>query len=36
MVYWETAHTIPDQPRFVLDWARQRCAKIELGPEGHV
>lgn len=23
MIYWETAHTIPDQPRFVLDWARQ-------------
>jgi dihydrofolate reductase len=23
MVYWESAHTIPDQPRFVLDWARQ-------------
>jgi dihydrofolate reductase len=23
MVYWETAHTIPDQPQFVLDWARQ-------------
>ena len=23
MVYWETAHTVPDQPRFVLDWARQ-------------
>lgn len=23
MVYWETAHTIPDQPEFVLDWARQ-------------
>ena len=23
MVYWETAHTIPDQPHFVLDWARQ-------------
>lgn len=22
MVYWETAHTIPDQPQFVLDWAR--------------
>jgi dihydrofolate reductase len=22
MIYWETAHTIPDQPRFVLDWAR--------------
>jgi dihydrofolate reductase len=20
---WETAHTIPDQPQFVLDWARQ-------------
>ncbi|WP_088049288.1 dihydrofolate reductase family protein [Virgibacillus dakarensis] len=23
MAYWETAHTIPDQPEFVLDWARQ-------------
>jgi dihydrofolate reductase len=23
MVYWETAHTIPDQPPFILDWARQ-------------
>jgi dihydrofolate reductase len=23
MVYWETAHTIPDLPPFVLDWARQ-------------
>jgi dihydrofolate reductase len=23
MVYWETAHTLPDQPQFVLDWARQ-------------
>jgi dihydrofolate reductase len=23
MVYWETAHTIADQPPFVLDWARQ-------------
>jgi hypothetical protein len=23
MVYWETAHTIPDQAQFVLDWARQ-------------
>jgi dihydrofolate reductase len=22
MVYWETAHTVPDQPDFVLDWAR--------------
>jgi len=23
MVYWETAHTIPGHPQFVLDWARQ-------------
>jgi dihydrofolate reductase len=23
MVYWETAHMVPDQPQFVLDWARQ-------------
>lgn len=23
MVYWETAHTMPDQPRFVPEWARQ-------------
>ena len=23
MVYWETAHNIPDQPQVVLDWARQ-------------
>jgi dihydrofolate reductase len=23
MVYWETAHTIHNQPQFVLDWARQ-------------
>ena len=23
MVYWETAHTIPDQPQVILDWARQ-------------
>jgi hypothetical protein len=23
MEYWETAHMIPDQPRFVLDWARE-------------
>lgn len=23
MVYWESAHMIPDLPRFVLDWARQ-------------
>lgn len=22
MVYWETAHTVADQPDFVLDWAR--------------
>lgn len=23
MVYWETAHTLPDQPQVVLDFARQ-------------
>ncbi|PWU69903.1 dihydrofolate reductase family protein [Gracilibacillus dipsosauri] len=23
MAYWETAHRIPDQPEFVLDWAHQ-------------
>ena len=23
MVYWETAHTVGDQPQFVLDFARQ-------------
>ena len=23
MLYWETAHTVPDQPEFVLAWARQ-------------
>jgi dihydrofolate reductase len=23
MVYWETAHAVPDQPRFVLDFAKQ-------------
>ncbi len=23
MVYWETVHTLPDQPQVVLDWARQ-------------
>jgi dihydrofolate reductase len=23
MVYWETAHTLPDAPPFVLEWARQ-------------
>jgi dihydrofolate reductase len=22
MVYWETAHTVPNQPQFVLEWAR--------------
>ena len=21
MVYWETAHTVPDQPPFILEWA---------------
>jgi dihydrofolate reductase len=30
MVYWETAHTLPDQPPFVLEWARlwQAAEKI--------
>lgn len=30
MVYWETAHTVPGQPGFVLDWARhwQAAEKI--------
>lgn len=23
MVYWETADSVPDQPGFILDWARQ-------------
>ena len=23
MVYWETAHRVPNQPQFVLEWARQ-------------
>lgn len=23
MVYWETAHTLPDQPQFVLDFAKR-------------
>jgi dihydrofolate reductase len=23
MVYWETVHTVPSQPQFVLEWARQ-------------
>ena len=22
MVYWETAPTVPDQPDFIVDWAR--------------
>src|SRR6266403_5713997 len=26
MVYWETAHTVRDQPQFVLDFARQSQA----------
>ena len=30
MVYWETAHTVRDQPQFVLDFARlwQAAEKI--------
>jgi hypothetical protein len=31
MVYWEAAHTVPDQPRFVLDWARQWQAAEKIG-----
>ena len=23
MVYWETAHTVPNQPHYVRDWTRQ-------------
>ncbi len=23
MVYWETAHEVPNQPQLILDWARQ-------------
>ena len=23
MVYWETAHELPDEPQFIYDWARQ-------------
>jgi RibD C-terminal domain len=30
MVYWETAHTLSGQPRFVLDWARQRQAAEKI------
>jgi hypothetical protein len=33
MVYWETAHTVPDQPQFVLDWARQWQAAEKLDLE---
>jgi hypothetical protein len=27
-VYWETAHAVPDQPSFVLGWARHRQAAV--------
>ena len=30
MVYWETAHTVRGQPRFVLDWARQWQAALKI------
>ena len=30
MVYWETAHTVRDQPRFVLDFARQWQAAAKI------
>lgn len=23
MVYWEAAHTVPDQPKVILDYARE-------------
>jgi hypothetical protein len=32
MVYWETAHAVPNQPQFVLEWARQwQAAKLRPG-----
>jgi dihydrofolate reductase len=34
MIYWETAHSVPDQPQFVLDWARQwPQSRARLKPE---
>jgi dihydrofolate reductase len=30
MVYWETAHTIPDQPEFMLEWARMWQARDKI------
>lgn len=30
MVYWETAHTVPNQPRFLLDFARQWQASEKI------
>jgi hypothetical protein len=30
IAHWETAHTIPDQPHFVLDWARQWQAAAKI------
>jgi dihydrofolate reductase len=30
MIYWETAHSVPDQPQFVLDWARQWQASEKI------
>jgi hypothetical protein len=31
MVYWETAHTIPNLPRFLRDWTRQWLAARNAG-----
>src|SRR5215472_9999629 len=30
MVYWETAHTVPNQPQRALDWARQSQAAEKI------
>ena len=34
MVYWETAHTVPNQPHYVRDWTRQwQAAEKIVTPE---
>jgi hypothetical protein len=30
VVYWESAHTVPDQPQIALVWARQRQAAEKI------
>jgi len=30
MVYWETAHTVPDLPQFLRDWTRQWLAAEKI------